>query len=156
MYKNSRCRRRWTKRQGLKELALLGQRLLHQYRYQNSGAQVRTSKGDIIIKLDNQNIATFADLSGTYQTKRQSPSHFVRDGNNRTVPVVLSKTNFSTNSRELNWKYWCRGQKEFNLDYGVKIKSIKWKFGAVQRRTKGIILIIDNVKAKILNRFLNF
>jgi S1-C subfamily serine protease len=53
--------------------------------------KVRTSKGDIIIKLDNQSIATFADFLGTsiQKTKRQSTSHFVRDGNNRTVPVVL-------------------------------------------------------------------
>jgi S1-C subfamily serine protease len=36
----------------------------------NSGAQKsRTKKGDVIIKLDNQNIATYADLSGYINTK---------------------------------------------------------------------------------------
>jgi S1-C subfamily serine protease len=53
--------------------------------------KVRTSKGDIIIKLDNQSIA-ISDLGHKDQTTKSS--HFVRDGNNRTVPVVLSKTNF--------------------------------------------------------------
>jgi S1-C subfamily serine protease len=36
----------------------------------NSGAENLTKKGDIIVKMDGQKIATYADLSGYINTKR--------------------------------------------------------------------------------------
>ncbi|EIA08899.1 Do family serine endopeptidase [Flavobacterium frigoris] len=122
----------------------------------NSGAERSgLKKGDIIVKLDNQSIATFADLSGYINTKRPNDKvqvTFVRDGNNRTVPVVLSKNEFfSTEFKGIELENIdAADKKKFNLDYGVKIKSISNENLAQYRdELKGnIILSIDNVKAK--------
>ncbi|SDW86119.1 trypsin-like peptidase domain-containing protein [Flavobacterium degerlachei] len=122
----------------------------------NSGAERSgLRKGDIIVKLDNQSIATFADLSGYINTKRPNDKvqvTFVRDGNNRTVPVVLSKNEFfSTEFKGIELENIdASDKKKFNLDYGVKIKSITNENLAQYRdELKGnIILSIDNVKAK--------
>jgi S1-C subfamily serine protease len=63
-------------------------------------------KRDVIIKLDNQNIATYADLSGYINTKRPNDKvdvTILRDGSNKTLPVVLSKKSFiAQNLKELN------------------------------------------------------
>jgi serine protease Do len=122
----------------------------------NSGAQKSgLQQGDIIIKLDNQSIATFADLSGYINTKRPNDKvqvTFVRDGSNRTVAVVLSKNEFfSTEFKGIELENIdAVDKKKFNLNYGVKIKSISNENLAQYRdELKGnIILSIDNVKAK--------
>lgn len=122
----------------------------------NSGAdRSGLRKGDIIVKLDNQSIATFADLSGYINTKRPNDKvqvTFVRDGNNRTVPVVLSKNEFfSTEFKGIELENIdAADKKRFNLDYGVKIKSItNENLAQYSNELKGnIILSIDNVKAK--------
>lgn len=122
----------------------------------NSGAERSgLRKGDIIVKLDNQSIATFADLSGYINTKRPNDKvqvTFVRDGNNKTVPVILSKNEFfSTEFKGIELENIdASDKKKFNLDYGVKIKSISNENLAQYRdELKGnIILSIDNVKAK--------
>jgi S1-C subfamily serine protease len=49
----------------------------------NLCSKKRTEKGDVIIKLDNQNIATYADLSGYINTKRPNDKvdvTILRDG----------------------------------------------------------------------------
>lgn len=122
----------------------------------NSGAERSgLQKGDIIVRLDNQSIATFADLSGYINTKRPNDKvqvTFVRDGNNRTVPVVLSKNEFfSTEFKGIELENIdAADKKRFNLDYGVKIKSItNENLAQYSDELKGnIILSIDNVKAK--------
>lgn len=122
----------------------------------NSGAdRSGLRKGDIIVKLDNQSIATFADLSGYINTKRPNDKvqvTFVRDGNNRTAPVVLSKNEFfSTEFKGIELENIdAADKKRFNLDYGVKIKSItNENLAQYSNELKGnIILSIDNVKAK--------
>ncbi|WP_367771703.1 trypsin-like peptidase domain-containing protein [Flavobacterium sp. WC2421] len=121
-----------------------------------SGAEkAGLTKGDIIVKLDSQNIATYADLSGYINTKRPNDKvdvTIIRDGSKRTLPVILSKNEFfSTEFKGIELENIdATDKKKFHLDYGVKIKSINNE-NLVQYtdELKGnIILSIDNVKAK--------
>lgn len=124
----------------------------------NSGAEKSgLRKGDIIIKLDDQNIATFADLSGYINTK--SPNDkvnvtFIRDGKTSILPVILSKNEFfSADFKGLELENIDAADKSrFRLDYGVKIKSVSNEnLKQYEEELKGnIILSIDNVKAKDL------
>ncbi|NRS89493.1 Do/DeqQ family serine protease [Flavobacterium sp. 7E] len=122
----------------------------------NSGAEKSgLKKGDIIIKLDNQNVSTFADLSGYINTKRPSDKVQVmitRNGETKTVPVVLSKNEFFTTEFkgiELE-NIDAADKKKFRIDYGVKIRSItNENLMQYDKELRGnIILSIDNVKAK--------
>ncbi|MBW4362328.1 trypsin-like peptidase domain-containing protein [Flavobacterium taihuense] len=121
----------------------------------NSGAyNAKLQKGDIIIKLDNQDISTFADLSGYVNTKRPNDKvqvTIIRDGKNIVVPVVLSKNeNFSTEFKGIELEnIEAADKKKFKLDYGVKIKSISNENLAqyTDELVGNIILSIDNVKA---------
>ncbi|WP_348825557.1 trypsin-like peptidase domain-containing protein [Flavobacterium aestuarii] len=132
----------------------------------NSGAEkANLQKGDIIIKLDNQDIATFADLSGYVNTKRPNDKvqvTIIRNGKNMVVPVVLSKNeSFNTEFKGIELgNIDTADKKKFKLDYGVKIKSITNENLAQysDELIGNIILSIDNVKAtnvetvsKILN-----
>jgi Do/DeqQ family serine protease len=122
----------------------------------NSGADKSgLKKGDIIVKIDNQNIATFADLSGYINTKRPNDNvavTIIRDGNNKTIPVILSKNEFfSTEFKGIELEnISATDKKKFHVDYGVKIKSINNEsLMQYAEELKGnIILSIDNVKAK--------
>ncbi len=114
-------------------------------------------KGDIIIKLDNQNIATYADLSGYINTKRPNDKvevTFIRDGKNKVASVVLSKKEFlSTEFKGLELENIDSADRsKFHLDYGVKIKAItNENLKQYQEELMGnIIISIDNVKAKDL------
>ena len=132
----------------------------------NSGAQkAGLKKGDVIIKLDNQNIATYADLSGYINTKRPNDKvevTILRDGNSKTIPVTLSKNEFySTEFKGIELENInAADKKKFNVNYGVKIKSItNENLMQYEAELKGsIILSVDNNKAinvetisKILN-----
>lgn len=122
-------------------------------------------KGDIIVKIDNQKISTFADLSGYISTKRPGDKvevTFIREGKNKVVPVILSKNElFGTEFKGIELENIDGvDKKKFNLDYGVKIKSItNENLKQYEAELLGnIILKIDNVKAtdietvsKILN-----
>ncbi len=124
----------------------------------NSGAEKAGLKsGDIIIKLDNQDIATYADLSGFINTKRPNDKvvvTIIRDGKNKVLPVILSKKEFfSTEFKGLEIGNIDSADKsKFHLDYGVKIKSItNENLKQYENELKGtIILSIDNIKAKDL------
>jgi Do/DeqQ family serine protease len=122
----------------------------------NSGAEKSgLRKGDIIVKLDNQNVATFADLSGYINTKRPNDKvevTILRDGKMKAIPVVLSKNEFFTTEFkgiELE-NIDAADKKKFRIDYGVKIKSINNEnLRQYDEELRGnIILSIDNVKAK--------
>ena len=122
----------------------------------NSGAEKSgLRKGDVIVKLDNQNVATFADLSGYINTKRPNDKvevTILRDGKMKTVPVVLSKNEFFTTEFkgiELE-NIDATDKKKFRIDYGVKIKAINNEnLRQYDEELRGnIILSIDNVKAK--------
>jgi Do/DeqQ family serine protease len=122
----------------------------------NSGAEKSgLKKGDIIVKMDGQKIATYADLSGYINTKRPDDKiqvTYTRDGENRVVPVVLSKNEFfSTEFKGIELENIdAADKKRFNINYGVKIKSITnenlMQYSAELKGT--IILSIDNIKAK--------
>ena len=111
-------------------------------------------KGDIIIKLDEQNVATFADLSGYINTKRPNDKvqvTYIRDGNTRVVPVILSKNEFfRTEFKGIELEnIEASDKKKFKIDYGVRIKSISSQ-NLKQYESEligNIILSIDNAKA---------
>ena len=123
---------------------------------QKSGAaKAGMQKGDIIIKLDSQDIASFADLSGYINTKRPNDKvevTFIRDGKNKVVPVILSKNEiFNTEFKGIELENIAAAEKNrFHLDGGVKIKSItNENLKQYEEELKGnIIISIDNVKIK--------
>ncbi|KQB43110.1 serine protease [Flavobacterium sp. L1I52] len=122
----------------------------------NTGAdKAGLKKGDIIVKIDNQNIATFADLSGYINTKRPNDKvnvTIIRDNASKTVPVTLSKNEFfSAEFKGIELEnISATDKKKFHVDYGVKIKSINNEnLRQYADELQGnIILSIDNVKIK--------
>ncbi|MFA9188860.1 trypsin-like peptidase domain-containing protein [Flavobacterium sp. FBOR7N2.3] len=110
-------------------------------------------KGDIIVKIDNQNISTFADLSGYINTKRPNDKvavSIIRDGETKIIPVILGKNEFfSTEFKGMELENISSAdKKKFNVNYGVKIKSIKNENLSeyADELTGNIILSIDNIK----------
>jgi len=124
----------------------------------NSGAEkAGLDTGDIIIKIDNQKIATYADLSGYINAKRPNDKvevTIIRDENTKVIPVILSKNEiFNTDFKGLELENIdSNDKKKFRIDYGVKIRSItNDNLKQYEDELKGnIILSIDNVKAKDL------
>lgn len=121
----------------------------------NSGAdKAGLAKGDVIVKIDEQNISTFADLSGYINTKRPNDKVQVtynRDGKLKTVPVTLSKNEFfNAEFKGMTLEnIEAADKKKFKIDYGVRIKGIsdqKWQ-QYEEELVGSIILSIDNVKA---------
>lgn len=120
----------------------------------NSGAEKSgLTTGDVIIKLDNQNIATFAELSGYINTKRPDDKvivTFIRKDKTMTVPVTLSKIDIaSTEFKGLELEnITAADKKKFRIDYGVKIKDLNNdRLNAYANDLKGgIILSIGNAK----------
>jgi len=117
---------------------------------EDSGAQkAGLKKGDIIIKLDNQNIATYAELSAFVNTKRPDDIvkvTYLRNGKAFEVPVKLSKNEFFSydyNGLQLE-NISSDDKKRMNLSYGVKIKGVASEY---YRGLEGsIILKIDDIK----------
>lgn len=121
----------------------------------NSGAEKAGIKtGDVIIRLDNQNVTSFAELSGYVNTKRPNDEirvTVVRDGKTLAIPVRLTKKEL------LNYEFYgleledldAADKKRFNLRQGVKIKDINnEKLVPYAEELKGsIVLSIDGVKA---------
>jgi Do/DeqQ family serine protease len=131
-----------------------------------SGAEkAGLQKGDIIVKLDEQKVSTFADLSGYISAKRPGDKvevTFLREGKNKVLPVILSKNElFGTEFKGIELEnIEAVDKKKFNLDYGVKIKSItNENLKQYEAELLGnIILKIDNVKAtdiEIVSKILN-
>lgn len=121
----------------------------------NSGAEKAGIKsGDVIVKLDNQNVTSFAELSGYVNTKRPNDEINVtvnRDGKRLTIPVKLTKKEL------LNYEFYGleledlepADKQRFKLKQGVKIKDItNEKLAPYADELKGsVILSIDGVKA---------
>jgi Do/DeqQ family serine protease len=122
----------------------------------NSGAEKSgLTKGDIIVKLDNQNITTFAELSGYVNTKRPQDKiqvTFIRNGKTMITPVVLTKKEFvSVEYKGIELEdITAADKKNFRIDYGVKIKDLNNE--RLNQYTDdligGIILNIGGVKAE--------
>ena len=119
---------------------------------EESGAWTAGIKpNDIIIKADNVEIATFADLSGFLKTKRPEDIvdfTIIREGSESIIEVKLYK-NERTALRQLglNLKALNKSEaKEFDLSQGVKIEKITndrlvelgLKEGQVIRRINGV------------------
>ena len=121
----------------------------------NSGAEkAGLTKGDIIIKLDAQNISSYAELNGYISTKRPNDKvqvTFIRNEKTITVPVILSKSDvFSTQFKGLELENInSSDKKKFRIDYGVKIKEVNnERLNVYANDLKGgIILSIGNSKA---------
>jgi serine protease Do len=121
----------------------------------NSGAEKAGLKeGDIIKKLDNQTIGTFAELSGYINTKRPNDKinvTFVRDGNVKTVLVTSVKNDIIiTEFKGLELEnISAADKKNFRIDYGVKIKDVNnERLEPYKEELQGsIILDINGVKA---------
>lgn len=96
----------------------------------NSGAEkAGLSSGDIIVKLDNQNVSTFADLTGYINTKRPNDKilvTFLRKENTYTVAVTLSKNDVvSTEFKGIELENINGAdKKKYRIDHGVKIKDL--------------------------------
>ncbi|NHM07336.1 PDZ domain-containing protein [Flavobacterium sp. CYK-4] len=120
----------------------------------NSGAEkAGLTKGDIIVKLNNQPITTYAELSGFINTKRPNDKiqvTYIRDEKTYTVPVVLSKNEFfTTEFKGLEFENIdSADKKKFRIDSGVRIKEIRNEnLKPYYDELKGtIILSIDNMK----------
>lgn len=120
----------------------------------NSGAEkAGLTKGDIIVKLNNQPITTYAELSGFINTKRpndQIQVTYLRGDKTYTVPVVLNKNEFSTTEfKGIEFENIdANDKKKFRIDSGVRIKEINNdNLKPYYDELKGtIILSIDNVK----------
>jgi Do/DeqQ family serine protease len=121
----------------------------------NSGAEKAGIKsGDVITRLDNQTVNSFAELSGYVNTKRPNDEINVtvnRDGKSFVIPVKLTK------KEVLNYEFYgleledidTADKKYFKINQGVKIKEItNEKLTPYAEELKGsIILSIDGVKA---------
>jgi Do/DeqQ family serine protease len=110
-------------------------------------------EGDVIKKIDNQKIATYADLTGFINTKRPNDKVMVtvlRKGENLTVPVSLVK--YDLVNSELKGLELINidgaDKKKFRVAGGVKISAINNpNYKAFEGQLKGSIIIsIDNVK----------
>lgn len=121
----------------------------------NSGAEkAGLRKGDVIVKLDNQPIATFPELNGYISTKRPNDKiqvTIIREGRNQVIPVFLVKNDvINTDFKGLELENIdSNDKKKFKIDYGVKIKEVNNdRLKPYQNELKGsIILTIDGVKA---------
>lgn len=121
----------------------------------NTGAEkAGLKKGDIINKLDDKNIITFADLTSYINTKRPNDEvrvGFLRDGKLMTTAVKLTKKeliNYDLKGLELE-DIDAADKKNFRVNYGVKIKDITNDelVEYADQLKGGIILSVDNVKA---------
>lgn len=127
----------------------------------NSGAEkAGLKKGDVIVKLDNQNIGTYAELSGFINTKRPNDKiqvTIIRDAKTMVVPVTLTKNEFvGTEFKGLELENIdADDKKRFKIDYGVKIKDLtNEKLDQYAEELKGgVILKIGNMKVNDIETF---
>ena len=132
----------------------------------NSGAEKAGIKsGDIIKKLDNQKVSSYAELSGYINSKRPDDKvqvTFVRDGKIKIIPVTLVKKElFNTEFKGLELEdINSSDKKKYGIEYGVKIKDVTSDaLKPYQNQLKGnIILKVDDQKAtdvETISTFLN-
>jgi len=124
----------------------------------NSGAKkAGLEKGDIITKVNNIKINSFADLTGFLNTKRPEDTisvTYLKDGKEKTTNVTLSKNVISTVST-LGLSLKNLNKKELNklkIENGVKIEAITNKEFSYYGVQKGyIITSINNKKVNSVN-----
>ncbi|TRW23560.1 PDZ domain-containing protein [Flavobacterium zepuense] len=120
-----------------------------------SGAQkAGIKKGDIIVKIDDNTVTGFADISRSIVTKRPNDVVKVtvdRNGDLVTLPVKLTKNEINSltyDGLELQ-DLSAAEKKQLKIDYGVRIKEITDEnyMPYYEELKDGIILSINNVKA---------
>lgn len=119
----------------------------------NSGAaKAGLKKGDIIVKIDNKTINTFADLNGYINSKRpndQVQVTIIRDEKQMTAAVTLSKNDVVPSKfRGIELENLSSADKQkLQISSGVKIKSVENpRLAEVQRDlVGGVILKINNI-----------
>lgn len=134
----------------------------------NSGAEAAGIKsGDIITRIDDRKIASFADLSGYINTKRPDDVvrvTYERNGKNYVASVKLNRNEIlglEFKGLELT-NIDNEDKKRYKIDHGLKIAEVKNpRLAQYEDELKGgIILSIGNVKAvdvesaaKVVNAF---
>ncbi len=121
----------------------------------DSGAEkAGLTKGDIIVKLDNQKISSYSELSGYINTKRPNDEiqvTIIRNDNTKIVAVKLTKNDVvATEFKGIQLENIdSNDKKRFRIAYGVKIKDINNEklMQYANDLKEGIILSIDNAKA---------
>jgi serine protease Do len=121
----------------------------------NSGAEkAGLQKGDVITKLDERTIFSYADLAGFINTKRPNDKvevTFIRNQNTKTALVTLTKYDvISTDYKGIELENIdANDKKKFRIDYGVKIKDLNNEQlnEFADDLKNGIILSIGNIKA---------
>ncbi len=119
-----------------------------------SGAEKAGIKaGDIIIKLDTKKINRFSDLASYINTKRPEETVNVtvlRDGDEKIVPVKLTKRELLIYEfKGVEYEDITENDKtQYNIDYGVKIKSVKNPeiIEYAETLEGSIILSVDGIK----------
>lgn len=111
-------------------------------------------KGDIIVKVENQDISSYAELASVIGTKRPNDKvqvTFIREGRTLAVPVALTKSEFvSTEFKGLELENLDQSDKRtYKTNFGVKIKSItNERLAQYSDELEGaIILRVGNVQA---------
>ncbi len=121
----------------------------------NSGAEkAGLVKGDVIVKLDERNIATYSDLASYINTKRPNDKvnvTYVRNGKRYVVPVALTKNEFvATEFKGLQLENIdVSDKKKFRITSGVRIREITNENlkPYYDELIGNIILSVDNVRA---------
>ncbi|SCY63670.1 trypsin-like peptidase domain-containing protein [Flavobacterium caeni] len=121
----------------------------------NSGAErAGLSKGDVIVKLDERNIATYSELAAYINTKRPNDKvnvTYVRDGKRYVVPVSLTKNEFvAAEFKGLQLENIdASDKKKFRINSGVRIREITNENlkPYYDELIGNIILSVDNVRA---------
>jgi len=119
----------------------------------NSGAaKAGLKKGDIIVKIDNKTINTFADLNGYINSKRPSDEvkvTFLRDEKRLITPVILSKNDvIQSKFKGMELENLSSADKQkFKINSGVKITKIENpRLAQFEKELTGaVILKINNV-----------
>jgi Do/DeqQ family serine protease len=119
----------------------------------NSGAEkAGLKKGDVIVKIDNKIINTFADLNGYINTKRPNDKvqvTILRDEKTLTTSVILSKNDIvKSKFKGIQLEdLTSADQQKFRINSGVKITSIDNPRLAqfAKELTGAVILKINNV-----------
>ena len=122
---------------------------------ENSGAaKAGIKKGDVIVKLDNQKITTYPELTGYLNTKRPNDRinvTVIRDGQTKVIPVTLVKNDvINTEFRGLELENLSAADKKrYNIESGVRIKNVTNErlLPYKEELVGSIILSIDNTNA---------
>jgi len=118
----------------------------------SGAAKAGLKKGDVIIKIDEREVKTFADLNGYINSKRPNDKvkvTFIREKKTMTTDVILSKNDIvQSKFKGLELENITGAEKnKFRIKSGVKISAIDNPRLAQfeEELTGGVILKINNI-----------